>query len=273
MDAKAYYQAGQLDDAIAAAAEEVKRHPADLARRGLLCELLCFAGELERADKHLDAMATQDPEAVMGISLFRQLIRAEQARQDFYQQGRLPEFLGKPSPRLQLHLQASIRLREGQPDEAADLLEQAETQRSPVAGTSAGQPFDDLRDTDDLTASLFEVLTTTGKYYWIPIESVDTAEFHKPERPRDLLWRRVHMIVRGGPDGEVFLPTLYAGAHNESNDQVRLGRLTDWQGGEGSPTRGIGQRTFAMGEEDVAILELQEITITNPVAVSDDGED
>ena len=50
------------------------------------------------------------------------------------------------------------------------------------------------------------MLTSTGKYYWIPMERVEMIEFHDPARPRDLLWRRAHMVVRGGPDGEVFLP-------------------------------------------------------------------
>ena len=81
-----------------------------------------------------------------------------------------------------------------------------------MTGTCDDQPFDDLRDLDELTASFFEVLTSTGKYFWIPLERVDTVEFRAWERPRDLLWRRAHMVVRGGPDGEVYLPVLYAGS-------------------------------------------------------------
>ena len=87
MNAKELYDAGQLDEALSAASDEVKRHPTDLARREFLCELLCFAGELERADKQLDAMNAQQPDAALGISLFRQLIRAEKARQGFFAEG------------------------------------------------------------------------------------------------------------------------------------------------------------------------------------------
>src|SRR5947209_10684988 len=110
MNARECYQAGRLQDAIAAALAEVKQHPTDTGRRGFLVELLCFAGDLERADKHLDALGTQDPQAAVGVSLFRQLIRAEQARQQFFAEGRVPEFLDLPSPTLRLHLEASIRL-------------------------------------------------------------------------------------------------------------------------------------------------------------------
>jgi len=272
MKAKELYQEGRLDDAIAAAGEEVKLHPGEIAPRGFLCELLCFAGQLERADKQLDAMGLQDPQSMMGISLFRQLIRAEQARQQFYDEGRVPEFLDKPSPELQLRLQASIAVREGNSEEAMRLLDEAEEQRPRVAGRSGDQPFDDLRDLDDLSASFFEVLTSTGKYYWIPMERVELVDFRPPERPRDLLWRRAHMIVCGGPDGEVFLPSLYPGSHADTDDRIRLGRFTDWRSGDAGVVRGIGQRTFLVGDEGQPILELENITVESPVSDSQDGE-
>ncbi|MEI7815483.1 MAG: type VI secretion system accessory protein TagJ, partial [Coriobacteriia bacterium] len=73
------------------------------------------------------------------------------------------------------------------------------------------------------------VLTSTGKYYWIPLEAVELAEFRPPERPRDLLWRPTHMVVTDGPDGEVFLPTIYPLTFANGDDQLRLGRGTDWR--------------------------------------------
>ena len=77
---------------------------------------------------------------------------------------------------IELHLEASICLREGDQAKAAQLLAEAEESRPHPTGTCDGKPFDDLRDLDDLVAPVFEVLTSTGKYYWIPMERV--------ERPR-----------------------------------------------------------------------------------------
>ena len=264
MNAKELYQAGDLTGAIAAAAEEVKRRPTDPSPRGFLAELLCFAGELERADTHLDVLVQQDIELAVGIAVFRQLIRAEQARRQFFSDGRLPEFLQPPSDRLRYHLEASIRLREGHEEEAAAMLDDAEQKRPAVAGVCDGQPLDDFRDIDDLLASLFEVYTTTGKYYWVPIEHVELIEFRPPQRPRDLLWRPAHMIVRDGPDGEVFLPVIYPPAPGDADDRIRLGRMTDWRGGEKAPVRGRGQRMFVVGQEDRSILELGTITFNHP---------
>lgn len=271
MNAKEHYQAGNLVEAVAAATEDVKSHPTDTSRRGFLCELLCFAGEFERADSQLDAIGHQDPQSMVGIMLFRQLIQAEQARQQCFDEGRLPEFLDQPPDHIRCCLDASIRLREGCLQEADELLQEAQRQRPKLAGVCNGQAFDDVRDIDDLTASFFEVLTGNGKYYWIPLERVETIEFRPPARPRDLLWRGAHMVVQDGPDGEVFLPVLYAGSCRESDDRFRLGRLTDWRGAQDEPTRGIGQRMFAFGQQDCPIMELKELNFTTEAAGADDG--
>jgi len=253
------YKAGKLTEALAAAADEVKKQPTDTGRRSFYAELLLLAGDWQRADKQAEILAQQDLQLAVPMSVFRQLVRAEEARQQFFTAGRLPEFLGPPSEALKQHLEASISLREGKPAEAAPLLARAAAAGPGVAGTCDGQPFEGFRDLDDLLAPLVEVLTSTGKYYWVPVERLELVEFHPPQRVMDLVWRRAHMIVRGGPDGEVYLPVLYAGAAAESDDQLRLGRSTQWRGGGGEPVRGAGQRVYLVGDADRSILDLREL--------------
>ncbi len=259
MNAKELYEAGRLDEAIAAVAAEVKQSPTNTAARNFLCELLCFAGQWERADKQAEAISLDDPRAAMAVTLLRHLIRAETARHDFYERGRVPDFLEAPSPRLRLHLEASVAWREGNGAEAARLLAQAEELRPALRGTCNGKPFEDLRDLNDMTASFFEVLTGTGKYYWIPFESVETMEFQPPKQLHDLLWRACHLSVRGGPEGLVYLPALYAGSSADADQRIRLGRMTDWRGGEGSPVHGVGQRIFLLDDTDLGILEIHQL--------------
>jgi type VI secretion system protein ImpE len=255
------YEAGKLREAIDAGTEAVRRAPTDAGQRWLLCELLCFAGDFERADRQLDALGHQNPEILTTAAVIRQLIRAEEARQQFFTDGRVPEMLGVPPAWMRLQLEASIHVREKRPAEAMRLLGDAEEQRPHLKGSCDGQDFDDFRDMDDVIGCVFEVLTSTGKYYWIPADRVEVVEFRPYERPHDLLWRRAHMIVRDGPDGEVFLPALYAGAAHETDDRLRLGRMTEWRGAEGEPIRGVGQRTYWFGGEEKPILEITTVTI------------
>ena len=52
------YRAGELNAAIKALGEELKKNPLDAKRRTFLFELLLFAGELGRAEKQLDVLAS-----------------------------------------------------------------------------------------------------------------------------------------------------------------------------------------------------------------------
>jgi type VI secretion system protein ImpE len=254
------FRAGKLTAAIEAANTAVRNKPGDFAQRVLLAEFLIFSGNLQRADVILDAAAQTDPTTAVVVAEFRQLLRADIARRQCLAEGRVPEFLGEPTPALRATLAALVALRAGEVDEAARQAAEAETSRPRVAGSmkqTAGEvPFDDFRDGDDLYAGFFEVLTTTGKYYWIPTERVASIELHPPRRPRDLAWRRASMSVIDGPDGEVYLPALYVSAQPGPSDDISLGRTTEWLGEEEGLVRGIGQRVFLIGDEAYGITDL-----------------
>ena len=255
------FREGRLSDAVDAANAAVRKAPTEIGARVLLAELLVFAGNLERADVILDACIDMDPTAAVVVAEFRQLLRAEIARRQLFRDGRVPEFLGEPTATQRAALAALVALRAGDSAEAGRLAAAAEAGRAHPSGSMEDRAFDDLRDGDDLLAGSFEVLTTTGKYFWIPAERVAGLEFHPPKRPRDLFWRRASMQVADGPDGEVYLPAIYApaidaGAEPPSAEQ-RLGRATDWHRlGEAGPVCGVGARTFLMGEDAVTLLEM-----------------
>lgn len=253
--AGALFRAGKLAAAVDAANQAVRKAPTDIAARVLLAELLVFAGNLERADVILDAASQVEPEAAVVVAEFRQLLRADMARRQLRRDGRVPEFLGEPTEVQRLQLAALVSLRAGEMDDARRLAGMAEAARPHVKGTSEGAAFDDFRDVDDLAAGSFEVLTTTGKFFWIPTERVASIDFHPPKRPRDLMWRRATMSVRAGPDGDVYLPTVYGSEDAALADMLRLGRETDWID-DGGPVRGVGQRLFLVGEEAVGIMDL-----------------
>lgn len=259
MTATDAYKAGKLGDAVAAAIEQVRSNPTDGSKRLFLAELCCFSGDLERADKQLDVLFKPDAPDVIQLTLFRQLIRGELTRREVFTHGRVPEFLAQPSDALKWRLEALIHLRENKAAEANELLAKAEVARPAVIGTCDGAAFDDFRDLDDLTAAVMEVITANGNYYWVPLETIEIVEFHKPERARDLYWRPAHLIVKDGPDGVVYIPALYHGSHAASDDAVKLGRRTDWLGGETEPYRGLGLREFLVGDSAKTVLEIEKI--------------
>ena len=69
MSAREHYEAGRLDEALAAAKADVKAKPTDVSRRRFLSELLCFAGEIDKADVQLDAASEMDPKQAVGVAL------------------------------------------------------------------------------------------------------------------------------------------------------------------------------------------------------------
>jgi type VI secretion system protein ImpE len=261
--AGALFSAGKLDAAIEAANAAVRRAPTDLGARILLAELLLFARNLDRCDLVLDAAAQADPTAAVVVAEFRQLLRAETARRQLNREGRMPEFLGEPTPALKAALAGFVAMRAGDEAEAERQAALAEKLRPRVAGARGPGAdetrFLDFRDMDDLYAGFFEVLTTTGKYFWIPTERVVSLEFHTPRRPRDLAWRRATISVSDGPDGEIYVPAIYDCAERDLADDLRLGKATDWSQRNEGPVRGVGQRMFLVDDEALPLLSLQNL--------------
>jgi len=255
-----HYHAGHLANALAAAIDAVRSAPSDRAKRWLLAELLLFSGDTERADKHLDVLNSPEAPDPLAVTLYRQLLRAEASRREVFGQGRLPEFIGLPPEHVKLSLEALIHIRENRPAEAAALLTKAEALRPNIAGTVDDVAFTGMRDLDDVTAGVLEVMTSTGNYYWVPLETVELIEFREPERPRDLLFRRTHLIVTDGPDGEVYIPTLYPATHTAVDEAVKLGRQTTYS--DAVPIRGAGLREFLIGDDVKNIMDFQTLEFT-----------
>jgi type VI secretion system protein ImpE len=251
------FRTGALDAAVAAATDTVRRTPTDVDARVLLAELLVFTGNLERADVLLDTAAALDPSAALVISEFRQLLRAETARRQFWHDGRMPEIIGVPNAAQQASLEAVVACRTGDPAAAARMSDSAERFRPVSAVRIGSRTYPDFRDADDLCGGSLEVLTTTGKFYWLPIASIETMTLYPPLRPRDLAWRRADVAVADGPDGTVYLPALYIASDAAATDVLRLGRETAWT--QTPPVRGVGQRVFLCGDEGVGMMDLTEL--------------
>jgi len=254
------FQQGELTSALEAALAEVRQNPTDIPARLFLAELCCFTGDWERAEKQLDTLSKQTTDAAMLIALFRQLLRGEVTRHQVMLEGRTPEIVTPLTPAMSKALEILIANRSGDLDKAAELVAEMDALQPVVRGTIDGKPFESIRDLDDRTAPILEVITSTGKYFWTPWESLEYLDFDPPVRAMDLIWRRTKISVQGGPEGEVYIPTRYVSTHEGINPMHRLARATDWIGEEGSFTQGMGCRTLLVGEDSPTIMELKSLT-------------
>ena len=73
-------EAGQIRQALEALAGHLRNHPTDVAARTSMFEALCFAGELDRAEKHLNLLADTSEQAKLGAILYFSAIHAERQR-------------------------------------------------------------------------------------------------------------------------------------------------------------------------------------------------
>ncbi|WP_076070862.1 type VI secretion system accessory protein TagJ [Sphingomonas montana] len=237
---------GRLGDARDALLARVKAAPADPRARLDLAELLIVLGDYERADNHADVASTLDPSIALPTALTRQLIRAATWRRETFEQRRAPDLVTEPDAATT----AAVARLAGVAPDTADPPE--------VPFTLDGRPIADLRDLDDRTATVLEVLTSTGNYVWVPFTAIVSLKIARPERLRDVVWRQAELDVRGGPNGVVYLPAIYHASAAEQSDDHRLGRATDWIE-DGDTARGLGLRTFLAGEDALALDEIAEL--------------
>ena len=262
MNATEMFKAGRLSDAVASQVQEVKSHPADPSRRLFLFELLAFSGELERAAKQLAVLNYEDPAQQNAAARLHAVLDAEAHRRKVFAEGISPEFFGEPPAHLTLRLEAAGHLRLGRPSEAASLLNEANANLPHVRGRFNGAPFDGFRDADDLFAGVLEVMAQ-GHYYWVAIEQVVSLAANPPRFPRDTLYFPARLEL-AEQSGEVYLPALYPGSHAHADEQVRLGRLTDWTETEGGLVLGAGVHDWLVGKQAVGLLECRELVCDGP---------
>jgi type VI secretion system protein ImpE len=258
MDAKQLLDSGKLGAAIEELNQEVRAHPADPKLRTFLFETLCFAGDYERAQRQLDVLGQLDPKAESGTSVYRNVLAAERARINVANENQLPVFLLEPPAFVSLYLAALHRLREGNIAEARALLLEAMETQPAASGKIDGRPFADFGDADPLLAPFLEVIVN-DRYTWVPFVQIKRFAIEVPRRLRDLLWAEARLETINGPSGNVLLPVLYAGSFRHPDEQVRLGRATEWEDLGEKLARGRGQRMFLADDDEKPMLQCRQV--------------
>jgi type VI secretion system protein ImpE len=229
MNAQQLYQVGRLDEAVDALAAALRSDPGDVRSRTFLFELLCFAGQYDRAAKQLDIISDSSPEAGMGALLYRSALHAERSRQEMFANALIPE-----------------------------------TAPVQVSGTLNGSRFKSLSDADPRIGARLEVFAA-GQYTWLPFAHLAELTVEEPVRLRDLLWAPAR--VKAGPKfqdfefGEVIVPAVAPLSWQHEDWQVRLGREVDWVALPDGREAPVGPKMLLVDEELVSILEVRELVI------------
>lgn len=257
MSAQELFSAGRLAAAIEAQLAEVRAAPLDAGKRTFLFELLAFAGELDRAGQQLAVLGQETAEKGWGASVYQNLLAAEQTRRKVLAGQARPEvFLDAPAY-MTTRLQALEHAARGDQQALAAALAESDAAAPLVRGTLNGQAVEGLRDADDLLAPILEVMVLRD-YVWVPWSDVRELEVTAPAHPRDLLFAPARLVLSDGQERRCYLPVLYSGSHAAADDNLKLGRVTDWSvpDGEG-PVRGVGQHLLVAGDADVGLLEVR----------------
>lgn len=257
-------KAGKLTEARQQLVQEVKAAPADLGKRTALCQVLCFCGEWDKTERHLDAICTQDPKRETGVQVYRNLIKAERERLEVLQLRRRPAFLTEAPPWLDTYWSALEKMGENTGQEAETLFHAAHAEQVEVSGTVNQTPFTGISNTDSRLSCILEAFVHE-RYIWIPFVSVREMILSPPKTLMDLLWVSASVTAWSGLTMNCYLPVLYAASSSHENERVRLGQMTDWQAIGGPFAKGAGQQVLQIGETDMALLEIRELLCNPPL--------
>lgn len=258
MNAADLLRAGKLAKAHQALVQQLKQRPADLGLRTLLAQVLCFGGKWAKAEQQLDAIVALDPGRETGVQVVKNLLEAERQREKVVAQEARPDFLPEAPSYAETHFLALEKRRNGEHDEARDLLQAIDSERPKPAGRLQGWAFRDFRDTDSVLAFFLEAMVYE-RYVWVPFESILELEVNRPGNLMDLLWIPAQVTCRNGLVVHGFLPVRYPGSSDHPEERVQMGRMTDWAALPGGLARAFGQHVYQVGTEEVAILELSAV--------------
>jgi type VI secretion system protein ImpE len=225
---KDLFAAGRVSDAIAALGVWLRDNPTDVAQRTFLFELLCFAGQYDRAEKQLSVLSQGGKEAELGATIYYAALHAERDRNDLFRNQAFPK------------------------TEAS----------SDLAGTLNGKPFTSFRDADPDIGARLEVYAA-GAYLWIPFCHITSIAVDVPKRLRDTMWPSATVLTgpafKGMDLAQVIIPAIYPFSWKDSDESVWLGRSTVWGADEEGREYPSGQKIFLVDGEEFPLLEVRSL--------------
>jgi len=233
--AKDLFAAGHVSEAITVLGAWLRDNPADVPQRTFLFELLCFAGQYDRAEKQLSVLSQGGKEAQLGATVYYAALHAEKERNELFRSQSFPA------------------------TQASDQF----------AGTLNGKPFKTFRDADPDIGARLEVYAA-GAYLWIPICHIASINMEAPKHLRDTIWPSAMVMTgpsfKGTELGQVIIPAIYPFSWKDSDESVWLGRSTVWGADEEGREYPSGQKVFLVDGEEFPLLDIRTLQFDTPEA-------
>lgn len=232
---------------------EIRANPQQAKPRWRLFQLLCLLGDWTRALKQLplaaEAMATTPDGRERVAERYRQLIVAEQRREEVFAGRCAPSFL-HDAPPWAVGLLEALALEGAQQQEAADERREAALSQAPfLAGQTPKGAFSFFSDADSRLGPTLEWIDQ-GVYHWLPMEGIQSFFIPIPERVIDLIWTPVSILFKNKQVRQGDLPVRYPLTRDAEAggpvlaDALLLGNETLWQEQGRSGTFGSGQKMW-----------------------------
>ncbi|CAI1675008.1 type VI secretion system accessory protein TagJ [Serratia quinivorans] len=258
-------QGGTVSAAIGAVENEIKARPADADLRAALVQLLCLAGNWQRANAQLKSWQALKPIAQPTTLLLMQSVNAELQRQAVFAGEAPPALLQQSQPWLQPMIQALRHDALGETEQAQalrdDALEAAPASAGQLTLAERPQPvaFDWLTDGDGRLGPVCE-LALNGTYYWLPFAEIAEIQFQAPQSAVDLVWSHALVRLNDGREQVCQLPARYP-LNAGSDDALLLGKRTEWQAlGEGPHYAGQGLKTWLSENDEFPLHSLRHLS-------------
>jgi type VI secretion system protein ImpE len=249
-----FLKAGRLSEAMSALQAEIRARPEDPGLRIFLFQLNCMLGRWHKALEQLQAVASLNPETMLLAQVFRAVIACEILRKEVFDGKRLPLTLGPAEEWIAELAQASAQVARGEFEAAARLRERAFDKAAVSTGRVNESAFQWIADADSRLGPVLEVILE-GKYYWVPFSRIQRIEVEKPVDLRDLIWAPAKFVWSNGGMASGHIPARYPESEDDTNDQVRMARITEWLERPGETFLGRGQRVFATDQGDFGLFE------------------
>jgi type VI secretion system protein ImpE len=253
---KQLIESGRLEEAVSELTAAVRANPADAQSRVSLFEVLCLAGEYDRAGKQLEVFSQggANPEIDLAVQVYRDLLAGERQRARVFKGQAQPRFLFPPPDYVTESL-GIVHALAAAPADAVARLADVEEKTPTFKGTIGGQAFAQLRDADDRVAAVLELFHGSD-YVWLPLAHIVRIDVTAPRRLRELAWVHAHVETYEGSAGDVFLPARYPGTELDPDPLVRIGKQTAWDSVEDQLVVGRGRRVFLVDDREVSLFEI-----------------